>query len=328
MDESQECPICSFPVGFLTAKEKDVHFSICMPDQKHNDKKETTTDEGDNDGLQEFNLGKLFFCYVCGKDLTSKCSLIREGHINRCLDREKVLQSGLSGKASLQDALAQIGLHRQNFECPFCEKNLSRTKVENRVLHVKKCGSNHARQSKSVAIIKADLTQSKDDQEALITTMAVSKVIDTQRTRSDPASFNPLYRHIADTSVDAIIDYLYPKRPHEDDLPCTPYFQSSKFLRSSDCSRISLWKLSSQSQHVGSDGSLWVLELPVYTPLDEQPANKCTDVSELQNVQILSTDAIEPEDAIQSLIFLAESDQDIQQILERRRRTSNCISTT
>jgi hypothetical protein len=88
-------------------------------------------------------------CIVCELPLDSLSESEKEVHLNSCLDSKGVEKSN-HDKGTVKEDSLERGLRCQEFYCVICDVNLSRRKLLDRCLHLKKCAKDHQMTTKQL----------------------------------------------------------------------------------------------------------------------------------------------------------------------------------
>jgi hypothetical protein len=104
-------------------------------------------------------------CIVCETPLDSFCEGEKEQHLNSCLDAKGVEKSNQHKGLEDKD-LTERGLRCQEFYCVICDVNLSRRKLLDRCLHLKRCAKDHQMTTKQLLqFISPELDHEEDGEE-------------------------------------------------------------------------------------------------------------------------------------------------------------------
>jgi hypothetical protein len=98
-------------------------------------------------------------CFLCNESLKTFNDKEKEDHLNCCLDDRGIEQQSNTN-------VSERGLRCVEFFCVLCDVNLSRKKLMDRCLHLKKCAKDHQLSTKQLLqFISPDLENEEEDED-------------------------------------------------------------------------------------------------------------------------------------------------------------------
>jgi hypothetical protein len=133
---------------------KEIQFEAGnLPEETKKDEPPNVLDLVDEDIIQET-------CLMCNLNLTGLTENEKEDHLNQCLDDQGIEKS----QSKTSNDPTDRGLRCAEFFCVICDVNLSKRKLLDRCLHLKRCAKDHQMSTKQLMqFISPDFENEEDD---------------------------------------------------------------------------------------------------------------------------------------------------------------------